>query len=116
LKERCPDVSLRAEVERLLAEHDQAGTFLSAPVLADFNLEAEPHNRRFQSADLAGRFKIVRFIAAGGMGEVYEAEDLELREPVAVKTILPGILRKPNAASLFKNEIHLARRVTHPNI
>jgi serine/threonine protein kinase len=117
LKERCPDASLRAEVERLLAEHDQAGAFLSTPILADFNLEAEPHNRRFQSAEiLAGRFKIVRFIAAGGMGEVYEAEDLELGEQVAVKTILPGILRKPNAASRFKNEIHLARRVTHPNI
>jgi hypothetical protein len=29
LKERCPDASLRNEVERLLAEHDQAGAFLS---------------------------------------------------------------------------------------
>jgi hypothetical protein len=34
LKERCPDANLRAEVERLLAEHDQAGSFLSTPVLA----------------------------------------------------------------------------------
>ncbi len=35
---------------------------------------------------LAGRFKVIRFIARGGMGEVYEAEDEELSERVAVKT------------------------------
>jgi serine/threonine protein kinase len=111
------DLLVRAEVERLLAEHEQAGSFLSAPALGNCNPEAEPQNRRFQSGELlAGRFKIVRFIAAGGMGEVYEAEDLELREHVAVKTILPGILREPTAASRFKREIHLARRVTHPNV
>ena len=34
----------------------------------------------------AGRFKVIRFVARGGMGEVYEAEDEELQERVAVKT------------------------------
>ena len=34
---------------------------------------------------LAGRFKVVQFVARGGMGEVYEAQDLELSERVAVK-------------------------------
>jgi hypothetical protein len=41
LKERCPDASLRAEVERLLAEHDEAASFLSTPALGDVLLEAE---------------------------------------------------------------------------
>jgi hypothetical protein len=41
---------------------------------------------------LAGRFRIIRFNASGGIGEVYEAEDQELREHVAVKTIRPEIL------------------------
>ena len=36
---------------------------------------------------LAGRFRIVRFVARGGMGEVYEAEDTEFSERVALKTI-----------------------------
>ena len=36
---------------------------------------------------LAGRFRILRFVARGGMGEVYEAEDLELNERVALKTV-----------------------------
>src|SRR5947209_15145749 len=39
---------------------------------------------------VGGRYRIVRLLAAGGMGEVYEAEDLELRVRVALKTILAG--------------------------
>jgi eukaryotic-like serine/threonine-protein kinase len=65
---------------------------------------------------LANRFRIIRFISKGGMGEVYEAEDLELRERVAIKTILPSIAANPAAIEQFKREIQLARRVTHPNV
>src|ERR1700691_354631 len=82
LKERCPDASLRAEVERLLAEHDQAGGFLSMPVLGDFllDVEAQPPTQKFSESEvLAGRFRIVRFIAGGGMGVIYKAEDRRLR-------------------------------------
>ena len=64
---------------------------------------------------VAGRFRIVRRLGGGGMGDVYEAEDLELGTVVALKSIRPD---RVNAASLerFKREILLARRVTHPNI
>jgi serine/threonine protein kinase len=65
---------------------------------------------------LARRFRIVRLIGRGGMGEVYEAEDLELREPVALKTIRPEIATNARALELFKKEIQTARRVTHPNV
>jgi tetratricopeptide (TPR) repeat protein/tRNA A-37 threonylcarbamoyl transferase component Bud32 len=64
---------------------------------------------------LAGRFRILRFIAQGGMGEVYEAEDLELKEEVALKTIRADVAGDARSLERFKNEIHLARRVTHPN-
>jgi hypothetical protein len=40
LKERCPDPTLRAEVERLLAEFDQMGTFLCTPPLGNLATEA----------------------------------------------------------------------------
>jgi tetratricopeptide (TPR) repeat protein len=64
---------------------------------------------------LAGRFRIVRFIARGGMGEVYEAEDLDLGGNVALKTVrLAG--RDARAIERFRSEIQLARRVTHPNV
>lgn len=65
---------------------------------------------------LAGRFRVVRFVAAGGMGEVYEAEDLELGERVAIKTIRFEYSQHENATERFKREIQLARKVTHPNV
>ena len=65
---------------------------------------------------LAGRYRVLRFIGNGGMGEVYEAEDCELHERVALKTILPEIARQPESIQRFKREIQLARKVTHPNV
>ena len=65
---------------------------------------------------LAGRFRIVRFLGQGGMGDVYEAEDQELKERVALKTVRPEIARLPGALDRFTREIQLARKVTHPNV
>jgi serine/threonine protein kinase/tetratricopeptide (TPR) repeat protein len=116
LLENRLDPEARAEVERLLSEHDLAGSFLSTPVLGSLPPEPDLDNRLSAGDLLAGRFKIVRYIAGGGMGEVYEAEDLELHEHVAIKTIRPEILRQPSAVKLFKREVHLARKVTHSNV
>lgn len=65
---------------------------------------------------LAGRYRIVKFIAAGGMGEVYEADDQLLGDPVAVKLLRADLLRKPGAQARFADEIRIARRITHPNV
>jgi len=65
---------------------------------------------------VAGRYRIVRFIARGGMGEVYEAEDLELGGPVALKTIRPEVAEDEIAVERFRREIQIARKVTHPNV
>src|SRR5688572_33073062 len=65
---------------------------------------------------VASRFRIVRYLARGGMGELYEAEDLELRERVALKTILSTIADDERSILLFKREVHLARQVTHSNV
>lgn len=67
-------------------------------------------------ATLANRFRIVRLIAHGGMGEVYEAKDLELGERVALKTVRPRNSFDKRALARFKKEVQLARRVTHPNV
>ncbi len=50
------------------------------------------------------------------MGELYEAEDLELHERVALKTILSSIADDERSIVLFKREVHLARQVTHANV
>lgn len=65
---------------------------------------------------VAYRFRIVRYLARGGMGELYEAEDLELHERVALKTIVSAIANDERSILLFKREVHLARQVTHSNV
>ena len=50
------------------------------------------------------------------MGELYEAEDIELGERVALKTIRPEIAADERAHQRFRREVQLARKVTHPNI
>lgn len=115
LRLECADSTLRQEVDRLLIEHGQAGSTLSH---APFGNPAPPRHLspRFESGKiLAERFRILRFVAAGGMGEVYEAEDLELKECLAIKTIQPEALQRSDTIARFKREVQLARRVTHPN-
>src|SRR5215470_19714330 len=65
---------------------------------------------------LAGRFSIVRFIARGGMGAVYEAQDLSLRTRVALKIIRSALLADSGALERFRREVLLARRVGHSNV
>ena len=67
-------------------------------------------------AMLGGRYRITRFLAAGGMGEVYQADDCLLGDPVAIKLLLAEALRRPGAQARFAEEIRLARTVTHPNV
>ncbi len=65
---------------------------------------------------VAERYRVIRFIGRGGMGEVYEVEDLELHERVALKAIRTDVSREDRTTARFKREIQLARKVTHPNV
>ncbi|HOB53794.1 MAG TPA: protein kinase [Acidobacteriota bacterium] len=67
-------------------------------------------------AILAERYQILRLLGRGGMGEVYEALDLELHLRVALKTLRPDRMERGVSVARFKREIQLARRVTHPNV
>jgi len=117
VQQNTSDEVVRAEAMRLLAAHPNVGSFLSTPPFADDRFPAEQPVKRFATGEiLAERFRIAKFIAAGGMGEVYEAEDLALKENLAIKTVRPEILQQKNALDRFKREVQLARRVTHPNI
>jgi serine/threonine protein kinase len=65
---------------------------------------------------LAGRYRILRFIARGGMGEVYDAYDQILNTRLAVKTLAATTADHPQAIRRLKLEVNLARRITHPNV
>jgi tetratricopeptide (TPR) repeat protein/tRNA A-37 threonylcarbamoyl transferase component Bud32 len=113
-----PDSAVRQEVERLLANYSDAGSFLSASPLGGSFAPASraPEEVLSPGKLLAERFRVTRFLARGGMGEVYEAEDLELHERVALKTIRTERLQDPRALERFRREVHLAKQVTHPNV
>ncbi len=76
---------------------------------------AAPTQSFAEGVQVAGRYRIVRFVARGGMGEVYEAHDLVLGERVALKSIRQGAANE-KAVERFRREVQLARRVTHPNV
>ncbi len=65
---------------------------------------------------LSHRYRIERFLARGGMGEVYHAFDLELEIQVALKTIRADVASSPNALRRFKQEVLMARSISHPNV
>lgn len=93
-------------------------TLVGTPVAA--SAPAPPRSRdepAFSPGEvIAGRYRVVRFLARGGMGEVYEVEDQELRDRVALKTIRGDVSRDATAVERFRREIQLARKVTHPHV
>src|ERR1700761_5593123 len=101
----------------LLLADQQAGNFLETPLLSSSHAAAQESTPTLElGSTVAGRFQIHRFIASGGMGEVYEAWDSELRERVAIKTIRPDLAQSNAVLERFKREVKQARGISHPNV
>jgi tetratricopeptide (TPR) repeat protein len=64
----------------------------------------------------AGRFELIEELGAGGMGQVYRAFDKEVGEEIALKVLHPEIALDERTVDRFRNEIKLARRISHRNI
>jgi glutaminyl-peptide cyclotransferase len=102
LRAECgEDAELLSEVRGMLAAHISGKS--TDPVFADGQI-------------VAGRYRVVRYLSRGGMGEVYEAEHLELKEHVALKTLLPAIASDARMIARFKQEIQVSRKITHANV
>jgi eukaryotic-like serine/threonine-protein kinase len=118
IAEACKDEpEVREHLEALLAAHDESAGPFDAPIVNLKDILPRKH-RTLADGDLVlGRFKIVRILGCGGMGEVYEAEDRFLHGVhVALKTILPSVSGDPVVQKRFEREVLLAREVTHPNL
>ena len=124
-KQSAGDPAVRAEVLRLLhftPAANSSGAFIDRAPLPD-GIMQQAAGRMDNSGGslipgevLGGRFKVIRRVGAGGMGEVYQAEDQSLGVRIAIKTIRPEIAGDAHMLSRFKREIYLARQVTHPNV
>jgi hypothetical protein len=105
---------MRAHVDRC----DQCQRLLSG---AKESASSGPHELHwgatFREGDVvARRYRIHRFVARGGMGEVYDAFDRDLHERVALKTVLSTSNESFRAVRRLRAEVQLAHRVSHPNV
>jgi serine/threonine protein kinase len=65
---------------------------------------------------IAGRYRIIALLGKGGMGEVYRADDLTLGQAVALKFLPDAAAHDEALLERFRNEVRIARRVSHPNV
>jgi tetratricopeptide (TPR) repeat protein len=114
---QIPDPEVRSEVLRLVSLHENnTGRLERLQPVPDLVRGAAALHSLLPGQLATGRFRILRFIAAGGMGEVYEAYDIRLDERVALKVLRAESSGREAAIARFKKELQNARRVSHPNV
>ena len=106
-------------------ETDDESATLDAPSAKDWSAAAAPGGveHRIDSKGnlkpgllLAGRYEIRERLGTGGMGSVYRARDRELDRSVAIKVVRPELAEQSDILRRFKQELILARQVTHKNV
>jgi eukaryotic-like serine/threonine-protein kinase len=112
------DVSLRAELEKLVDGSDRASGFIEKPPPLDETTVALAESLRDSIGDLRiGSYKVVREIGRGGMGTVYLAAraDQEFEKYVAIKLVTAGVDHQA-IVQRFRNERQILAGLDHPNI
>jgi len=122
LSEMCgDDRTLRAEVESLMAAHEQAADFGERPAIELLNgLDTETcvvaPRQLLRKGDQLGVYEIDSLIGVGGMGEVYRAHDTTLDRDVAIKLLPEFLAADKHRLARFEREARVLARLDHPNI
>ncbi|MGH9848976.1 MAG: protein kinase domain-containing protein, partial [Blastocatellia bacterium] len=125
LRERCgDDQDLRREVEAMLANDDSQ--FLGGNAMDDAariiaseqteGIQPSQESGRRTPGSFIGRYRLIARLGEGGMGEVWQAEDTELRRDVAVKFLAESRANDPEWLARFDREGRLQADLNHPNI
>ncbi len=117
LQEACRgDKALMAEVQKLLAAHEQAGGFLEDLPTAT-NETLQPENDSYVGCELSGRYRIQRQLGRGGFGVVYLARDAHVHgKTVVIKILLERVDHAEWSQRKFRQECKALARINHPGV
>ncbi|HYU44449.1 MAG TPA: protein kinase [Vicinamibacteria bacterium] len=117
-KEQLIDFLREETVAKKAAGVTQEATGTSFTMAETAALTAVSPGVSMRRGDLfASRYEILSTLGKGGMGVVYLARDQQLDEEVALKVLRPDVMKEdPTLLDRFKQEIKLARRITHRNV
>ncbi len=109
------DEALRHQVESLISAHEQASDFIESPA---YELMADSLGDKTDSlaGQSLGHYQVISLLGAGGMGEVYLAEDTRLGRKVALKILTTHFTRDSERLRRFQQEARAASALNHPNI
>jgi serine/threonine protein kinase len=110
------DEELKAEATTLIAAYNEAGDFIEQPALASDAQVLLGDDLKGNVGREVGPYKIIERLGAGGMGEVYLAQDTRLRRPVALKLLPAYFASDETRARRFQSEARAASALNHPNI
>ncbi|HUO17718.1 MAG TPA: protein kinase [Verrucomicrobiae bacterium] len=111
------DLQLRKEIEELLDSEQRPMDFLHEHIShAASQVVSEETTQPFSAGFELAHYKVISLAGAGGMGEVYLAEDTRLGRKVALKMLKPDLTRDAGDVRRFKQEALAASALNHPNI
>ena len=92
--------------------------FLETPafLLAAHELASDVESDLLPAGSLCGPYRIVEFLARGGMGDVYRAVDTRLERPVALKVLSPRRSNDPRRTVRFIQEAKMTASLDHPHV